>query len=268
MDTVRKMNTYKWFQNPCQKHFQMYFDRQKKQKQIHRTVGNKIDVYWTMSLFWWKYSIETKKLAKTYYGDFGKACWCLPMDSQVGEGEAFVLLVLRGRKNNNNKNTHRSSGIFFRRSIFIWTAFFSFIQSKRIGFFTRTPLFLYPSHSTRSSWFLWTTLPYVQSRKTKKNGRITRTCFHVGIWRYSLTTIFQRNAPEDRSLSNSVTQSQNNYFGRTHSGLDPLGRALVRDIIVEENKRAQLFSRICWVMWKICTRVAILVKENSEMLVL
>ena len=78
----------------------MYFDLPKKQKQIHRTIGNKIDVLKPMMHFDGNIAIETKKLAKTYYGDFGKSqlmLFCQWIYKWVKE-KHLVLSVLMGQE--------------------------------------------------------------------------------------------------------------------------------------------------------------------------
>ena len=144
----------------------------------------------TYDAFWWKHSDENQN--KTYYGDFGKSLlmlFCQWIYKWVKE-KHLVLLVLMGRKNNNNKNTHWSSESSSGEA-FLFGRPSSLSSSRKDWVFTRTPLLLYPSQ-TRSSWF-YGQLYHMSEQKNEKNGRITGTCFHVGFGD-SLTTIFQRNA--------------------------------------------------------------------------
>ena len=65
-------------------------------------------------------AIETKKLAKTYYGDFWKkpVDALLPMDLQVGEGESFGFIGPNGA----GKTT--TIKILLLRQLKIWNSSF------------------------------------------------------------------------------------------------------------------------------------------------
>ena len=141
----------------------------------------------------------------------------LPMDLQVGEGEAFGFIGPMGQENNNNKNAHRSSESSWKH--FIWTPFFSFIQSKKL-FFYQSIIFLYPSHSTRSSDFMDNSI-ICPKQKDEKNGRMLERVSMLDPEIF-LATIFQRNAPEDRFVKLCYTIPKY-YFGRTHEWFGSVG---------------------------------------------
>ena len=194
-------------------------------------------------------AIETKKLAKTYYGDFWKkpVDALLPMDLQVGEGEAFGFIGPNGAGKTTTIKILTGLQESSSGEAFLFGRPSSLSSSrKELGFLPERPYF-YTHLTAREVLDFYGQLYHMS--KAERRKRTEELLERVSMLEFGDVPLQQ--------------YSKIVILDEPMSGLDPLGRALVRDIIVEEKQKGTTVffsSHVLSDVEAICTRVAILVK--------
>ena len=213
-----------------------------------------------------KIAIETKKLAKTYYGDFWKkpVDALLPMDLQVGEGEAFGFIGPNGAGKTTTikiltglQEATSGHAFLFGRPSYISSS------RKELGFLPERPYF-YTHLTAREVLDFYGQLYYMP--KSDRRKRAEELLERVSMLEFGDIPLQQYSKGMLQRIGLCQTLLHNPkiiILDEPMSGLDPLGRALVRDIIVEEKQKGTTVffsSHVLSDVEAICTRVGILVK--------
>lgn len=211
-------------------------------------------------------AIELKKLSKTYYGDFWKqpVKALLPLDLQVFKGEAFGFVGPNGAGKTTTikiltglQTPSSGEALLFQKS--------SQLASSRniLGFLPERPYFY--THLTAREVLNFYGQLYELS-KEERSKRIEELLERVAMTDFADVPLQQYSKGMLQRIGLCQTllhRPKIIVLDEPMSGLDPLGRALVRDIIVEEKNRGTTVffsSHVLSDVEAICTRVAILVK--------
>ncbi len=213
-----------------------------------------------------KLAIETKQLSKTYYGDFWKkpVQALFPLDLQIGLGETFGFVGPNGAgKTTTIKILTGLQDATSGEALLLGKPCQEATSREKLGFLPERPYF-YTHLTAREVLNFYGHLYHMSKKGLSK--RIEELLERVSMSDFGDIPLQQYSKGMLQRIGLCQTllhRPQIIILDEPMSGLDPLGRALVRDIIVEEkNKGATVFfsSHVLSDVEAICTRVAILVK--------